>query len=49
MSETFTALGGVGPFLLGMNVMTETFRDAAVAKLQGLAIVCDDLLAKVCR
>lgn len=34
MSETLTALGGIGLFLLGMKIMTEALRDAAGADLR---------------
>lgn len=36
MSETLTALGGIGLFLLGMKIMTEALREAAGAKLRRL-------------
>ncbi|MFN4130087.1 MAG: Na/Pi cotransporter family protein [Paracoccaceae bacterium] len=34
MSETLTALGGIGLFLLGMKIMTEALREAAGADLR---------------
>lgn len=34
MSETLTALGGIGRFLLGMKIMTEALREAAGADLR---------------
>ncbi|WP_101067230.1 Na/Pi cotransporter family protein [Roseovarius salinarum] len=34
MSETLTALGGIGLFLLGMKIMTEALREAAGANLR---------------
>lgn len=36
MSEVFTALGGIGLFLLGMKIMTEALREAAGANLRWL-------------
>lgn len=36
MSETLTALGGIGLFLLGMKIMTEALREAAGANLRSL-------------
>ena len=36
MSETLTALGGIGLFLLGMKIMTEALRETAGANLRSL-------------
>lgn len=36
MSETLSALGGIGLFLLGMKIMTEALREAAGANLRRL-------------
>ena len=36
MSETLTALGGIGLFLLGMKIMTEALREAAGSNLRRL-------------